>query len=115
MQSTDRVLACFDEEIPRANPPGCLGFIAAYVRGERCAQGLQIEVAEDACQGWERPNVLAIGDGEHTEWGVLFSANTDLVLVYDLLIYRRDPFPTEVFDSMLFGQGAAGCKLAWCR
>ncbi|MDQ7849507.1 MAG: M20/M25/M40 family metallo-hydrolase [Armatimonadota bacterium] len=121
MQTAHRVLACLDEEylfwllrrlvqIPSVNPPGRLAPIATFVAEELCAQGLQVEVAGDVGQGWERPNVLAFLPGERPEWGVLFSAHTDVVPAYDLHLWRHHPFAAEVADGVLFGRGAADCK-----
>ncbi len=97
-------------QIPSVNPPGRLAPIADFVAEEMRAQGLQVEVAGDAGDGWERPNVLAVLPGERPGWGVLFSAHTDVVPAYDLHLWRHDPFAAAVVDGVVFGRGAADCK-----
>ncbi len=97
-------------QIPSVNPPGRLAPVANFVAEEMRAQGLQVEVAGDEGEWWERPNVLAVLAGERPEWGVLFSAHTDVVPAYDLHLWRHDPFAAEVVDGLLFGRGAADCK-----
>ena len=122
MDSDDRaVLAQLDEEyllwllrrlvqIPSINPPGRLAPVAGFVAEEMRAQGLEVQVAGDAGNGWERPNVLALLPGESAGWGVLFSAHTDVVPVYDRAAWHHDPFEPAVIDGVVFGRGTADCK-----
>jgi len=97
-------------QIPSINPPGHLAPVAEFVAEEMRAQGLHVTVAGDAGDGWERPNVLAILPGQRSEWGLLFSAHTDVVPAYDLHVWRHDPFAGVLDDGVVFGRGAADCK-----
>lgn len=97
-------------QIPSTNPPGHLGPIAQFVAQELRATGIEVEVVGDEGNGWERPNVLGILPGECAEWGVLFSAHTDVVPAYNLHLWHYEPFAATTVDGVVFGRGTADCK-----
>jgi succinyl-diaminopimelate desuccinylase len=96
--------------IPSVAPPCQLEEIASLVADELRGFGLEIVMAGDHGDDWQRPNVLATLNGEQREWGLLLTAHTDVVPAYDLSQWKVDPFAAEIVDGTIYGRGTADTK-----
>lgn len=97
-------------QIPSVAPPCQLRPAAAFVAEELRSQGMQVNVAGDQGDGWERPNVLGVLPGDSDEWGLILSAHIDVVPPYDLSDWRHPPFEARIEDSTMYGRGTTDCK-----
>jgi succinyl-diaminopimelate desuccinylase len=96
--------------IPSVAPPCQLEEIASVVAEELRGFGLEIVMAGDHGDDWQRPNVLATLNGEQEEWGLILTAHTDVVPAYDLSQWKVDPFAAEIVDGTIYGRGTADTK-----